>query len=465
MYWNATTSDRALALTVGMGLNLLATPDYTGSLITNPPAMPVWRAVGFAAHVVWRGCFSMPSPSSNATACIRDDLVPLLRGAYGMYATVLEGLSGDGPLHLAIPGAGRGSTDASVHLATLRWCCQTLLAVAAKARFGVVTDEPAVLGCTSILPRLVEPSLDETGALAWQPGVPFDGKSQFGIEFAYQVFPMALWTRYSHPAVVGRTADALMRVNCTQYGFCDDLVYTMRGGLNAAAGRGAAAAGNLTEFLNTDRRRLARNGSLFAAGCSRPCAHCQPCVGPNTMVEEGSNPILEGGPALAANVQDMLLQDFVLPQASLDDTGDHFGGVPPATLLLAVFPAIPSSWATLVFYRFRALGALLVSARRSAGVMAWVQLEAQSTDLKSCIVEANFDIASSSDIKARASATGITIAPVRGSQHRVIVQGLRPGVTVLLYAGQPPDSNSLLVVPLQNSSQDAFNNYYGFRRP
>ena len=57
----------------------------------------------------------------------------------------------------------------------------------------------------------------------------------------------------------------MMRKNCTQYGFCNDLVYTMKGGLNAAAGRGEAAWGNLTAFLDTDRHRLTRNLSTASS--------------------------------------------------------------------------------------------------------------------------------------------------------------------------------------------------------
>ena len=125
----------------------------------------------------------------------------------------------------------------------------------------------------------------------------------------------------------------------------------MKGGLNAAAGRGEAAWGNLTTFLDTDRHRLTRNLTLFGPGCSRPCSHCQPCVGPNTMVEEGTNPILEGGPAIAANVQDMLLQDFIV------DTGGAPGASSSITLI-SVFPAVPRRWKNTVFYRLRVLGAM-----------------------------------------------------------------------------------------------------------
>jgi len=39
------------------------------------------------------------------------------------------------------------------------------------------------------------------------------------------------------------------------------------------------------------------------------------------MIEEGTNPILEGGPAIAANVQDMLLQDFIVVR----QCGQHLG--------------------------------------------------------------------------------------------------------------------------------------------
>ena len=65
------------------------------------------------------------------------------------------------------------------------------------------------------------------------------------------------------------------------------------------------------------------------------------------------------------NDTDMLLQDYLY-----DATAGIF--------LLSVFPAVPDAWSDVVFYRLRALGGVLVSARRARGQCEWIQLETES---------------------------------------------------------------------------------------
>lgn len=67
---------------------------------------------------------------------------------------------------------------------------------------------------------------------------------------------------------------------------------------------------------------------------------------------------LEGNMAAAAGLQEMLLQSY--------------GGV------IRIFPAIPRSWENVGFYQLRAEGAVLVSARKSAGQLEQVQLKAET---------------------------------------------------------------------------------------
>ena len=571
-----------LALTCGLGLNLLGAPasKASGSLVTDPPQI-VWRGVAFAAHVVWRTCMSLPAASDGGRQeCITEDLEPLLSGVYWTYTTALfanTSSANSSTLHLNTTNDAAGTPleiDNSASLAALRWSCLTLLDVTASSRrrhsptaasppnsssssssrgdhrAAMDPIEAAVHGCAALLPRLAEPGLDASGALLASSGSPFspNAPGSSGIEFAYQVFPMAVWNRYTHPSVVDATADALMRHNCSQYGFCNDLYYTMKTGLNAAAGRGDAALGNLTEFLDTDRHRLGRDGTAFAPGCSRPCGHCQPCVAPNTMVEEGTNPILEGGPALAANVQQMFLQDFTVPMpmpvpeapvltrtdamalrarytvtnghANADtntnpNTNTNTNGhtdvnastnayinanadinanantansddyahvsTSTSTVLMSIFPAVPNEWSEVVFYRFRALGAVLVSARLSEGILQWVQLEtdiADNTVIKPFLIDAPFargvlrDPGTGSHdgvplpvrVHVRSTTGNITATPVPGHGGQLLVRGLGGlgGSTALLFReGHEPTTSSLSVVPL--AGNDSLNNYYGFR--
>ena len=63
------------------------------------------------------------------------------------------------------------------------------------------------------------------------------------------------------------SAEKLLQ-DCKNTFSCDDLVWTIRAGVNAAALRGDATHGNLTAFLNTDRKRLDRQNQPFLPGCS-----------------------------------------------------------------------------------------------------------------------------------------------------------------------------------------------------
>ena len=91
------------------------------------------------------------------------------------------------------------------------------------------------------------------------------------------------------------------------------------------------------------------------------------------MVEEGANPILEGGIVIASNLLDMLLQDHLLPGAPVRAGGPvHLLG--GAATLLAVFPAVPSTWADAAFFHLRCLNGFVVSAVRRRGATAWVEV-------------------------------------------------------------------------------------------
>ena len=85
------------------------------------------------------------------------------------------------------------------------------------------------------------------------------------------------------------------------------------------------------------------------------------------MVEEGGNPILEGGIVIASNILDMLLQDHLIPAA------DRESGAGAATVL-AVFPAVPQAWSEARFFHLRCLNGFVVSAVRREGYTAWVEV-------------------------------------------------------------------------------------------
>ena len=283
----------------------------------------------------------------------------------------------------------------------------------------------------------------------------------------------------------------------------NDLAYTMIAGMNAAAGNGDAAHNNLTAFLNTDKARMHADGKRVEYGCSRPCLHdsmdnrsfCAPCVGFNTMVEEGSNPILEGSIAIASNVLDMLMQDYFFPppvprptaagagveagqvRGSAGGSAAHAGqhgsssaneGEGTGNVLLAVFAAVPSTWTEAVFHNLRAAGAFLVSGQLSRSKVAWVQIASEA----GLPVELAADFGTES-VFVRSSkggggggGGGGTVTLQSSGKNRWKLIGLEAGQTALVTrnrsVGGGDDGFKVSVSPVAPNKEEL--NYYGFRR-
>jgi hypothetical protein len=271
--------------------------------------------------------------------------------------------------------------DPSLHISLLRWACETLQDTNEALGLHDPADALATF-CATVTTRLAPPSVSPThGGLITGKGV-LDNPTQTtwqDMEAYWPIYPVGTLTMFGSAAeveIIRRTTREYNETATAVPGRAgtmnNDLAYTMLAGLNAAAGQGTEALGNLTRFLDTDKTRVHADGTLVAGGCSRPCLHdpldhrafCAPCVGVNTMVEEGGNPILEGSIAMASNLQDMLLQDH--------------SRVVRGSTFLAVFPAVPAAWASAVFHNLRALGAFLVSARWSGGKTAWVQIVSEA---------------------------------------------------------------------------------------
>jgi hypothetical protein len=120
--------------------------------------------------------------------------------------------------------------------------------------------------------------------------------------------------------------------------------YSWLASLRARAGDGAGAAETLRIFSQAFclRNSFHANGDQTKSGLSR--YHYRPFT-------------LEGNFAAAQGVQEMLLQS-------------HRG-------IIRLFPAIPAVWAEVSFRSLRAEGAVLVSAERRGGQVAWLELTAE----------------------------------------------------------------------------------------
>jgi hypothetical protein len=95
---------------------------------------------------------------------------------------------------------------------------------------------------------------------------------------------------------------------------------------------------------------------------------------------------------------------------------------------IQIFPALPSSWKDVGFVHLRARPGVLVSARRTAGVMRWVVLSASQV----CRVKLRNPWASEAQIVAADPASDAPPVPLRPDAQGNLVLSLTPEKPVLL---------------------------------
>jgi hypothetical protein len=160
--------------------------------------------------------------------------------------------------------------DPSLHIALLRWACETLQftnqALGLHHRNDNTTDDALTKFCDEVTRTLAPPSVSPThGGLIAGRGV-LDNPTQTtyqDMEAYWPVFPVATLTMFgsaSDAAIVRRTTQEYNESATAVPGRAgtmnNDLAYTMIAGMNAAAGQGTEALGNLTRFLDTDKTRV-----------------------------------------------------------------------------------------------------------------------------------------------------------------------------------------------------------------
>lgn len=344
---------------------------------------------------------------------------------------------------------GSSGPDSSEHLALYRWACAAVLDAANVTGVGNVAAL-LVTHCAEVVARLVLPLVDQTddnggrGALMVYDAVPLTIAHR-SPGWTYGFYPLGVLDPDKHLATLEATLDLWGRKNndlipkavdpLTQFDQRDDLYYAGMVPLNALAGRGDAAYGNITEFLGT---------ATVATGCLPIGTHCPPCdraigldrrwnhcITPTAMYLETNNPVFEGPMMVANGLQEMLLF------GSMGGTTMR-----PGRTLIKVFPAVPTGWTDAVFHHLLAEGAFLVSARRKAGLLEFFSITARGsrTDLeirvgdmrgpKLCVQTAAIDAATSRVPPRRRQAA---LAWARG--HLGVIVGTVPlGTTVTVHA-------------------------------
>lgn len=194
----------------------------------------------------------------------------------------------------------------------------------------------------------------------------------------------------------------------TQYDQRDDLYYAGMIPLNALAGRGDAAFGNMTEFLGTEE---VSTGCLPIGSTCTPCDRSvgarrrwNHCITPTAMYIETNNPVFEGPMMVANGLQEMLLFGAA-------------GGTtlrPAPSTLIKLFPAVPAAWTGAVFNGLRAEGAFVVSARLASSVVEVFTI---------CALSARVDV----EIHARLTGQVLCVDDAHGGSALTLAKSARAG--------------------------------------
>ena len=412
-----------------------------------------------------------------SAACIRN-VLPLLYG--GIKVMQLHSWTDDqGTIHVMpshmsdYPGLlknftlGSSGPDASQNVEQYRWACAAV--VDASRMSGVDVQPDTTNLCHTVLANLTKSHVEENGengaqgALMVYGGVPLTIAHR-SPGFTYGFYPLGtlspgaggggalpegtiektldLWNRRDNH-LVPKSVDPN-----TQFDQRDDLYYAGMVPLNALAGRGDAALGNISQFLDTEQE---------ATGCLPLGTKCPPCdrsigadrrwnhcITPTAMYLETNNPVFEGPFMVANGLQEMLL----------------FGAMGGTTLrpqpatLIKLFPAIPTAWAEAVFSKLRTEGAFVVSARLSQGLVEGFSITALSE-------RTEVEIVASMRSGAELCVNGTRAQTLRRGADGLITGTVPEGATLLVHAcgSAPPDTTSFLPATVSTGES----NHYGYK--
>jgi len=328
--------------------------------------------------------------------------VPLMEGAVRYYRKHLLFTGEDGKLHVKATQSPefrnleeKGAfEDTTFQIGAIRWLCRTLIAI--HARYG--TPKTGVDEYARLLSELTHYNIDPQGGFMIGKNQPFNRAHR------HDSHELAIWPYLEYlpndPAqaeVISNTMKTHQQMGFENNGMADAAWALFSAMLGRGDDAGAMLAKNMAGSnmsSKTTRCEQARPGNLLG--------YC------------------EESPFFVARViQELLLQSW----------GDG---------TIRVFPSVPSApqWQNIAFHNFRAKGAFLVSAKRTAGVTQFIQV--QSLAGEPCSVQADM-----TDPLKIISDCGATFADL--GKGIVRIDGLGKGHWCLLYSGNElPD---LVIAP------------------
>jgi alpha-L-fucosidase 2 len=257
---------------------------------------------------------------------LREKIYPLLRRSINLYLHIVE-KGDDGKLHLPptySPETGVFK-DANFDLALFKWGCYTLLK--ASKRLGI--NDPLIPKWKNVVNNLVDFPADEDGfCLGSEKSSPAQHRHFSHLLMIYPLYLVNI-EQEGTMDVLQRSYD---RAHAT--GGLQAMVQAHAGPIGTALGQGDQAL----EGLKRLQGDLYPNGLWFR------------------------NPCIESSLGMADIVQNMLIQSWTDPAKD-------------ESVLIRVFPAVPSAWKDIEFRDLRTEGAFLVSAKRTGGQTEWVRVK------------------------------------------------------------------------------------------
>jgi len=315
---------------------------------------------------------------------LREDVYPILRRAVNYHLHFVE--EKDGRFHLPptfSPEYG-SAPDCNYDLALLKWGCRTLLWIDARLKL----NDPLAARWRDVDARLVDFPQDKNGFMIGA-GRPF-AMSHRHYSHLFMIWPLRLLD--ADKPETKEIAERSVRRWHSKKGGLQGYSYTGGASLLATIGDGDGAYAMLE-------------------GVKR-------FIKPNTLYDEGGNPVIETPLSANRSIHDMLLQSV----------GDE----------VRVFNATPKAWGDIVFRDLRGEGAFLVSAGRRGGATAWIAVKSLAGEpLKlRAVFAAPPAVAGVPADRVKAVPGGWDVALKRGETLVLRADGVRPEVAPVAAAGR-----------------------------
>ncbi len=281
---------------------------------------------------------------SRDEAFLRDEALPIMRGAMATYMNLLEP-DADGTLHLPLgysPEWGEGSVkrygpDPACDIALIRWLGESLL----EATALLDLDDPGRVRWLKTLRNLADYPRGDTGIQVTATDALYESHRHHSHLMA--IHPLGTLSRDvpEQNALIQRSVNHWIMIGTgkwTGWAFPWASLIASRAGL-----------GNLAWDMLQRYRAFMMPNTLHVNGDYRAFGHSYAHYTPMT---------LEAGFAAATAIMEMLLQSW--------------GGT------IRLFPTAPDAWGDAYFEDLRAEGAFLVSARLAGGEVAWARIVSEA---------------------------------------------------------------------------------------